>query len=406
MNDKKNKTKLFFFTAEYPFAVGETFIENEIGYLAKAFDEVVVLPCSITGVSRELPDGVKVRTVSDKPQFKLTDIFLILKVIFYEFSKVNRRLFFLKKIRTMGSIIKQAVLLSKSIENYIRSEKKDADIIYYSYWMNEWALALAILKDKGIIDDFVFRCGGYDIWDERHEGNYLPFRFYMYSKTSGIYPNSIMGERYLKKFDHYSDKIKCLYWGTSDKGLTPFDKNQIPCIVSCSSIIPLKRVHKIAAIFKKINFPLKWVHFGDGPLRKELIDQIALLPENINVELKGNVRNREVMDYYSKNSVSCFISVSSTESLPVSIQEAISFGIPIVATNVGGVSEIVNDETGLLLDADFDDELTALLIKKTIFDKFSDNQYRKRIRSFWFEKFSAEKNYTEFVKILKSKKVS
>lgn len=44
--------------------------------------------------------------------------------------------------------------------------------------------------------------------------------------------------------------------------------------------------------------------------------------------------------------------MSDSEGIPVSIMEAMSFGIPVIARNVGGMSEIVNEENGLLLEND------------------------------------------------------
>ena len=49
------------------------------------------------------------------------------------------------------------------------------------------------------------------------------------------------------------------------------------------------------------------------------------------------------------NDFDLFVNMSLSEGIPVSIMEAISFGIPIIATNVGGNAEIVNDETGVLI---------------------------------------------------------
>ena len=45
-----------------------------------------------------------------------------------------------------------------------------------------------------------------------------------------------------------------------------------------------------------------------------------------------------------------FITTSSTEGLPVSIQEAMAAGIPIIGTNVGGIPEMI-DGNGVLLSA-------------------------------------------------------
>jgi len=47
------------------------------------------------------------------------------------------------------------------------------------------------------------------------------------------------------------------------------------------------------------------------------------------------------------------MNLSETEGIPVSIMEAQSAGVPILATNLGGTSEIVNNENGFLVEKDF-----------------------------------------------------
>ena len=83
--------------------------------------------------------------------------------------------------------------------------------------------------------------------------------------------------------------------------------------------------------------------------------------------------------------------------MPVSMMEAISFGIPVIAANVGGVSEIVNSDTGILLSS----EGSISEIKKAITDfyNFSDNKkdaMRKSAVLLWESAFNAETNYKMF----------
>ncbi|WP_241380179.1 glycosyltransferase, partial [Escherichia coli] len=52
---------------------------------------------------------------------------------------------------------------------------------------------------------------------------------------------------------------------------------------------------------------------------------------------------------------SVFVNLSSSEGLPVSMMEVASLGIPIIATGVGGVGEIVSSDNGHLLPAEFTD---------------------------------------------------
>ena len=96
-----------------------------------------------------------------------------------------------------------------------------------------------------------------------------------------------------------------------------------------------------------------------------------------------------------------FINVSEYEGIPVSIMEAISAGIPVIATDVGGTSEIIDEKFGKLIPKDFKVEYLAEIITKFHFKSFEEkNEMRNSARLFWNEKFNAEKNYNEFAKYL------
>ena len=105
-------------------------------------------------------------------------------------------------------------------------------------------------------------------------------------------------------------------------------------------------------------------------------------------------------DFYKNNKVDLFINVSSTEGLPVSIMEAISFGIPCLATDVGGTSEIIIDGiTGKLIPKDFENSFLAQEIENIInMDKDDYNNLRKKTRNFWKENYQAKNNFKNFAK--------
>ena len=76
------------------------------------------------------------------------------------------------------------------------------------------------------------------------------------------------------------------------------------------------------------------------------------------------------------NEVRCFINVSSSEGIPVSIMEVMSFGIPVIGTNVGGVSELVNQENGHLLSANPAAQEIVSVIEK--FQQLSNEDKEKK----------------------------
>jgi glycosyltransferase involved in cell wall biosynthesis len=398
MNSKKD---LFLFTANYPYSLSETFLENELPILAFNFNDILISTIKKGEEMREMSYNAKVigslgeREGCKPKKLFFKHFFLILNSLFIEFLGCDRKLYFLKNIRKFNSQLIRAIYDANFIIK--RMELSSRTKVFYSVWLNDWALALAVLKQKGEIKNFIIKCGGFDIYDERHEGNYLPFRYFIYKNASAIFPNSKSGEIYLKNKNMFSSKIQCSYLGTHDHGINPFSFNEIT-IVSCSSLIPLKRIHLIIEILKHIEFNLKWVHFGAGSLLNQISESALSLPKNIVTEFKGQVANQEILEYYSKNSVSLFITTSETEGLPISLQEAISFGIPVVGTNVGGIAEVVNEETGFLIDKDFSPSEVAELIKKFIFSTSNMEQYRKGVREFWERNFKDEIVYSEFCK--------
>ena len=81
-----------------------------------------------------------------------------------------------------------------------------------------------------------------------------------------------------------------------------------------------------------------------------------------------------------------------------SIQEAVSAGIPVLATDVGGVSEIVGSDNGMLLRPDPGlDEVVAALERLTIVDP-PERRLARRLasRARWARDFDAERNHTCF----------
>ena len=90
--------------------------------------------------------------------------------------------------------------------------------------------------------------------------------------------------------------------------------------------------------------------------------------------------------------------MSETEGIPVSIMEAQSYGIPVIATNVGGTSEIVHDGiNGVLLSRNFDtaDLLNAIETVICSYKSFSDNALLT-----WKQMSDAHTVFPEFYKKL------
>lgn len=404
--------KLILVTSQFPYGCGETFIENEIKYLADEFDVIHIYASQIDKdtpmSSREVPDNVVVFRSGYEEFSKLNYLnSLFRRKVWNEISQKCTGRNFLGKVASccyFDQSVKHALL---NTDIFIKTCKiRDDSITVYSYWLNTIGMiALNIsyaLRENGYRVNTVARTHGFDLYEERAYLNYQPFQEQMIKDFDHILPCSEMGSRYLKeRYPEYADKIETSYLGVPDcfQGGIPFLSKEKFSIVSCSNVIPLKRVSKIAEALQVISdCKIEWTHFGDGELLDDVKQKAAQLPDNISVRFPGRVANSNIYKFYNENNVNLFINVSSSEGLPVSIMEAISFGIPIIATDVGGTSEIVtNGINGFLLPEDFSIHELEKLIRKIL--SMNEQDYFamcENSRDIYRQRFCAKKNYSDF----------
>ena len=393
------KKVLHIISEKYPFGKGEQFFDAEVKVLANHFDEIILFPLNKKGEQRNLPANVTINTVlaagekgSNRKKIGL-QLPIILKILTIELRRSDKKMFILKKMRRWVSMISKSNQLATDFFNQIDNGQKN---YFYSFWMNSGALLLAILKAKGKIDDFFFRVNGYDIFNERNEGNYLPFRYFNYKQVKHVFVLSQEALNYLKNLNCYSEKLVLNHYGIFDNGTNQLQQNLPIRIVSCANVIPLKRIDKIIhALSELTEFQVKWTHFGDGSLMETIRKQALQLPTNIEVDLRGNVFHSEIINTYEKESVNLFIHTSETEGLGMAIIEAQSYGIPAVVIGVGGVLDIVNEKTGAVLAPTAEGKEIAQAIREVLKSEMNSNDYRKEIQESCYEKFQAERNYRQ-----------
>jgi glycosyltransferase involved in cell wall biosynthesis len=207
------------------------------------------------------------------------------------------------------------------------------------------------------------------------------------------------GEKYLiNKFPVYNSKYEVSRLGVMPhEEYNSFNKNRSLNILSCSRLSKVKRVGLIIEALKNMNINVNWTHIGDGDLKDKLLKKCEELPKNIKWNFVGNISNEDVFEYYKCHPIDLFINVSESEGIPVSIMEAMSFGIPVIATKVGGNIEIVNDKNGFLLDKHFNiEELQNVLLKYKSMDYKDIMIKRKKAYIEWDKKFNAITNFNEF----------
>jgi glycosyltransferase involved in cell wall biosynthesis len=146
-----------------------------------------------------------------------------------------------------------------------------------------------------------------------------------------------------------------------------------------------------------------WNHIGGGPLLeeyKELAQNKFSGKTNIQYVFYGYISHAGVLKFLDENRHDLFILLSEFEGLPVSVMETMSYGIPAIATNVGGVPEIVFDNVnGFLLppDPSVEEVVEKILYYINLPQEKKEELHRNAYKT-WGEKYNAEINYSNFIK--------
>lgn len=340
---------LILLTNRFPYYNGETFLETELEFLSEKFENIYIFSFSKKNNQRFINKNVKAfpLNINGNLFFKLK-IFLI-----FPFRKLLQKDFKPRNKKEIFSFLISNFACRKILKILNREKISDIDLIY-SYWCNLICTTGILLKRKLKCKN-ITRAHGGDLYSDRFVDGIVPCQEYNIQKSDTICVISKNGLEYLaSRFPLYKEKFVLSRLGVSCAGINPPKVSKQHVLVTCSNIIRVKRLDLLAGALKflkeKIDF--HWYCLGDGnelEFLKKIVCQYKL---NDDVTFLGRLSNTEVKKFYSNNHIDLFLNVSSSEGVPVSVMEALSFGIPCICTDVGGTREILSSNCGKLLDKD------------------------------------------------------
>lgn len=391
--------------------VNNVFFLNEIDYIKRYFNDVVVITYDEDSNSSHeiaLKKNFKNYPINKNYFSEFLDLrfykWLFEKNTIKEIKSISK--FSLQSLRRLLYILIYGISYLK-INKVIREEiekNKNKEVVLYSYWLSRGAYAISTWNchRNNDIAKIVARAHGYDLYSSRNKADYLPFRNYINENIDEIHFISEAGMEYFKHSTN-TEKPKSLKYVSRLGTFNPLkykkkilSKDTI-CIASCSSIIPVKRLDIIIDIVSRLEIPIRWIHIGDGYLYDDIKKYAKEKIVQQKFQFLGAINNSEILKTLIENDVDFFINMSDSEGIPVSIMEALSVGIPIIARNVGGVSEIVSSKNGLLIE-NVNESLT--LIKYEIESRFENiDKYvikSETCISIWNSLYNGESNYNAF----------
>lgn len=451
----KMKKELAIFTNTYPYGTGETFLADEAPYVFAGWEKVHIFPMYIPqGDDGETMRRMPANAVLHKPLLKgdhkdrrsllLGGIFSFAPIGFAIREFVGKKIYAdSRKCWIWGNYL---CILRSILRNGERMREVTGVLegcrTAYFYWGDKSALAIPFLKRKmgAKAPVFAVRFHGSDIYEEAK--GYLPFREMLYGAIDHAVPVSQNGREYIEtryknqpgniavhrlgSFWH-SDACPNLGAPVPDREGEP-DSTGAYNIISCSNVIELKRVHLLAAAMlhlernrelaetlrKKGVSHICWTHIGDGTLLEPIKEMVVQngVPEGeegivpVAFNFKGAMPHEKVMEHYQTHYTDLFINVSRSEGIPVSIMEALSYGTPVLATDVGAVRELIPEGSicGKLLKKEITAEELAGEIAGWIFRSLEMPEFELALaaRKEWEENWNGRKNYAGFAAWLES----
>lgn len=404
---------VLFLTSAYPYFPGEQFIEDEIGYWAGQIStKIVIVPMTASGVPRNTPEGIEVDlTLAHRVSLvgKLKSAFAaIISNIFWKevrFIYASKGLEFrcyLQALRSVSNVMR----IEKSL-THIHAKYENPNIAY-CYWNDAQAYAAVLLKRAGLISKIISRAHGFDIYESRRPNGYMPLKRQFIGEIDSILAISNEGKTYLEMtYNALPHQVLVTPLGVPiPRLIASVSEPGYLNIVSISFCVPVKRIDKIIdaiaeAALQLQSLKITWTHIGDGPLLTNLKLRAAekLTLRQVEWSFLGNKPNYEVKQYFEKNTVDIFINASESEGVPVSIMEAMSYGVPVIAPNVGGIGELVSDEYSCLLVENPSITDIAAAIKLMV-SKGKKPEIRILAKKKIITNYSAVCNYKKVVKLI------
>lgn len=405
-------------THSFPFDIGDDHFEDELKVLSEMAAEIIVVPRSaVKQQTRLLPQHVKIMAIpfriSWASKWKAL-IQLDWKVLRQEvkFVKMNfNRWPAMAMLRNMFGSLLIATDLEKKLAPVVKQyAAKGYTIHLYSYWNDLSAVALALLKNRYPAIRVYSRAHAFEIYDERHAMNYIPFQKIKFDTLNQIFFISSFGLNYIRRrFPALNfDRCRISRLGCFEMPGAPYSK-LAACIriVSIGYNYSIKRIELLAKSLAAVSgLEVQWKHVGtamhDQSRYEKIVASLIATNPAVHLQFTGNLNHSQFAELYASTVFDLLINLSALEGVPVSMMECMSAGIPVMATAVGGVPEIVKDGfNGILLTPHpSPGEVATALEKFHARSEAEIMEFRRHAYASWKQEYNAGVNYPEFVQEL------
>ena len=388
----------------------KVFVGLELEALRARFDKIVLVPIENmprrAGYADQLPDSVSVDwTIADNHTIH-SRVLKLAGGIADPFVLQSLRLMAgeAHTIAQWRAGLFQAVntaLIARLISRILKRHDFTPDnTVLLSLWFHNAAAATALLAEKEGWK-VAIHAHTSDIYDERMPFRSQRVRDRLLNSVGRVLTISRHGLDYLRnRFPRHADKFMLGRLGSMrlyNPHLASSKHTHADCVelLTIARLSPEKRLDLIMDVLAKCaaanhDKRVRWTIIGDGPLVEQLqLKKVSLSVPNFEVIFEGMQPNQQIQKRLSEMPPDWLIMLSYSEGIPISMGEAMSYGIPVITTDVGSIGELVNSESALLLPRDLSADEFAGHIAPLLFDSARRDKMSEAALRQWQEIFDS-----------------
>ena len=210
-----------------------------------------------------------------------------------------------------------------------------------------------------------------------------------------LYQMAFRGTQLISLSESLKADVATVYKGTplvlaNGIDAPPFDltekcSKEIPVILFFSNLFVAKGIYDFLEMLRQLNTAnvvfKAIIVGGEGNVTiEQVIDYAVKEGFNEKVEVLGSITGAEKWDVFYRSDI--FVLPSHNECFPLTILEAMSFGLPVVATRIGGIPDmILQEQDGFIVEMKDTDSLyecvKILCTDRTLLEKMAQSAYKK-----------------------------